>query len=186
MPPPPKPMFCAPTVPLLDTAASNSRVAPAEIAAVPVPDTAALKSNVPEETAISPLFVTFGAMRLVPVPPVFLSIPELVSDDDAELPRLIALSSRMFQVPAEPMMALATLPDASPTVAEPPLSESEPLTSKTVVPATVRPESVLVPLALSWPLTLVVVPTNESVPVSVSVWPPRFSVVPEPALNVPA
>ena len=72
-------------------------------------------------------------------------------DDDVERPRLIPLLSRMFQTPVEAIVSSAAFPAASPTVAEPPLSESAPPSLNVVVPPIVSPEMLVVPLALSAP-----------------------------------
>ena len=138
-------MFCAPTVVLLATVESNSRIDAPEIVSVPASPPCRRHRPLEVERAgrneILPLFVTFGVMMLVPVPPVFSMRPASEMDDEVERPCLIPLSSRMFQVPVEAMISLAMSPAASPTVAEPPLSVSAPKSSKIVVPPMVRPEA---------------------------------------------
>ena len=153
---------------------------------VPVPVTAPLSSSVPEETSAVPSLVAFGVMTLVPVPPVFSKRPWLVIADDFDLPSAMPLLSRMSQVPVEAIVSLATSPDASPSVVEPPLSVSVPPSLNVVVPPIVSPATVVVPLASSVPAPLVVALENASVPVSVSESPlEMLTVAPASALKLP-
>ena len=95
VPPPVKPIFWEPTVVLVETAASNSKVEAPEIVSVPVPVTALMKSSVADVTSIVPVLVTAGAIALVAVPPVFSNRPALAIWDAVEAPSPIPLSSRM-------------------------------------------------------------------------------------------
>ena len=136
---------------------------------VPVPDTAPLSSSVPDETSAVPSLVAFGAMTLVPVPPVFSKRPWLVIADDVDEPSAIPLLSMMSQVPVEAIVSLATSPDESPSVTEvarPPLSLSVPPSLNVSVPPIVSPVAVVVPLASSVPAPSVVALENASVPVA--------------------
>ena len=90
---------------------------------VPVPDTAAFRSSVPDAASILPVLTMAGAIVLVPVPPVFSKRPALAMNEAASAPTAMPLLSAMSQVAAAALKSSAlSVATASPTVIEPPFS----------------------------------------------------------------